>query len=71
MEVHAAVLIDPELVPAHTAAAGPRVDRMDGDDRFVTTRVPVDEPLHDLVALRIEAPVGSRLGDAIGKLPAA
>src|SRR5262245_35712680 len=67
----AAVFVDPKLVPAHAAAAGRSVDRMDGDQRFAARHLTIDEPRHDLVALRVEPPFNSRLRHAVRKLPAA
>src|SRR4029077_21083007 len=71
VEADAALAVDPELVPAHAAAAGGSIDRVHGDDRFTTADVAVDQPRHDLVALRIEAALGAGLRHAVGELTAA
>src|SRR5437870_4811975 len=68
MQADRAVLLDPEFVPADAAAAGRRVDRVDRHDRLAVTNPTVDEPRHDLVALRVEPAVGARLRHAVGEL---
>ena len=42
-----------------------------GQQRFVIAEVAVDQPLHQLVALRIQAAIGVRLRDAIAQLAVA
>ena len=44
---------------------------MHGDDRLAVAHVAVNEPRHDLVALRVEPPLGARLRHAVGELPVA
>src|SRR5262249_43306847 len=70
MQADAAVFVDPYLVPAHAAAAGGCVDRVDSDDRFATRHPAIDEPRHDLVALRVESPIRARLRHAVRELSA-
>ena len=67
----AIILRDDELVPAHAAGPCLGVDGVHGDDALATVHVPVDHPGHDLVALRIQAPIGAGLRDTVGQLAAA
>src|SRR5262249_12630 len=70
MRAEAAVLFDPDRVPAHAAAASRCVDRVNSDERFATRNLAIDEPRHDLVALRVEPPIRARLRHAVRELSA-
>src|SRR5215510_3047901 len=43
---------------------------MDGDQRFVRSDFAIDEPRHDLVALRVEPPIRTGLRHAVRELTA-
>src|SRR5579863_4616184 len=66
-----ALFVEAELVPTDSATTGLSSNRVRGDDRLVSTDSAVDESLHDLVGLHIEAALGSGLRDAARQLPIA
>src|SRR5690348_4909699 len=57
-QVRFAFPIQTELVPAKTAAPRRRIDRVKRDNRFAAADLPVNQTLHDFVALRIQLPGG-------------
>jgi hypothetical protein len=65
------VIADAELVPANAAAARCGIDRMHGDDRLLAADAPIHDAGHDLVALRVEPALDSRLRNAIRELAVA
>ena len=64
-------LVQLELVPPNAAAAGYRVHGVYGNEQRAVSNTPIDHPRHNLVALRIEPPVGTRLRHAVRQLPVA
>ena len=63
--------VQAELIPAHSAAPSSGINGMDRNQGFVVAEIAIDEALHDLVALRIEADCGVGLRHAAGQLAVA
>ena len=68
LEPDAPVLIHPELVPANTTAPASSGHGMHPHDRLPVSQIPVHQPRHDFVTLRVQALVGTGLGHTIGEL---
>ena len=71
IELRLALSVELEFVPANASSSVFRVDGVEPSDPLVVTNFAIDEPLHELVSLSVEARGGSWLRDAFGELSVA